>query len=116
VITDGSEPKITSLEHERLIRRGDEAAKSRAKHFGEMRMLIYTMVRGLAAAKRMYANNQAFDGWLRNSEFWEINPADRAALIELCEYPLHELLQFLGKTSLIEPYQILDALKRKGQI
>ena len=31
---------------------------------------------------------------------------------ELCEYPLHELLQFLGKTSSVEPYEILDAMKR----
>jgi hypothetical protein len=102
---------VINFESERLIREGEAAAKQYKKRSGEIRMIIYPMVRGLFAARATYSSDTIFGKWLEKSEYAEIGQTDRAALIELGRYPSDALLQHLGNTTSNSPRIILQELR-----
>jgi hypothetical protein len=110
-MSDDDNSRPVSLADMRLFRAGEVAYQRYLKQIAEMRMAIYPMVRGLIAARRQYPDEAAFAAWLDQSAYARIDEADRAALFKLTEYPLHELLQFLGKTQFSTPCEVLAALK-----
>jgi hypothetical protein len=101
---------VTNLEDARLLREGEAACREHQKHGALARWAILPMAKGLLAARRIYASHRAFNKWLSKSPYRDLNPADRAALIKLGGYP-SELADFLGRTDLVSPRNILNAME-----